>query len=194
MSESRRRNTLPAEAFQKAGFDKGFLGWTIQQIRSARWALPRYLGEEDLLGEAFVVFLSVKKRLGSEASQAALMAYYKTCFKNVLAGLRTANSTEALPYIDTDGEEVSFPDQPAEECIVGSLGWAVFKPPAEVFAVLKLLATDDGRELLRSPRRRTKKGARETNSQFYSRILGSEKAVEPRRACNDWLRGGSKAR
>lgn len=177
-------------------FDEGMRGWLLKQAARNYWRIAGF-DAEDLFQEGLVCFYKckqkypelVRKRFPTKAELSHFMALVKTTFTNRITDMAMTQSPVREPrLLDVADEAAQFQysksnldDQtvlerflsPEDE--VQTVGSLLQSAPSEIKQLFQLLI-DDALELSGYRRfghpGRNRRPKRETNNQYYSRLLG----------------------
>lgn len=157
-------------------------GWTINTINSNYWRAPRHYSKEDLIQEAWIKFEQCRRRYANTVDNDKwFMALYKRAFINHLHNLsRVASRSKVVePFTEIeDDEDLDFIEQiPDPVGNYGSAAASLRNAPVEVKRFLQCLGDDQMVRKLRKPRVRID-GVRESNAEYYSRVLGLDNEVD----------------
>lgn len=182
------------DVFAEAGksdpyLDAGLRGWIVTTAKKEAWKVAEWYSFEDLVGDGYLCYYKcrvaylekIKKKEPSFNGQKRwLMALVKRAYFNhisTLASKRMAVHERAVSqYVKVEGGSTDAvwdavsPSQPEEASFMSLLASA----PAEIKQLIQLLA-QDGADFFKFERRRAGRfKVRETNNEFFCRIIGAD--------------------
>lgn len=147
-------------------------GWTINFIKRNYWRVASHYEFEDLLQEAYIKYLQICNAYPNVMQPAHFMRLYQVALRNHMHDLANAVTREVTELVDPE----VLGQVPAANGHYGFINTLVRQAPEEVKLFLEKLADDDGAIEMRQPRQYTLgywlSYIRETNNEFYCRILG----------------------
>lgn len=159
-------------------------GWVVNHMRSNYWRVASTIEREDVMQEAYVVFLRVKRRYPAVEGPKHFMSLFKMAWVNQftdLANEDTARRAEVpMPSRRTDdGDEIAY-EPVGELANAGELGVALSQAPSEVKAVLQLFlnAPQEILELALGSWQYGDKRRRATASSRVCRLLGLPETLD----------------
>lgn len=139
-------------------------GYTVTSVNKSLWRFEGRLEREDLLQEAYLVFIKVRSKYANNVDNPKwFMSLYKTALANKLHDLSKGTKTTSLDSEYVEGEEYSE----------GYLLKLLEQAPEEVASVLALF-TKAPQELLDMAFNSWKQsgGKKITGNQFLNTVLG----------------------
>jgi hypothetical protein len=118
-------------------------GWVVNHMTKNYWRVAKTMPREDLLQEAYVVFLRCKRNYANKGvvtTPQHFMALFKTAWTNEFTSLSVADTNSRFIVADTTdyGDGAVTLDSMGETDNDGSLAIMVRQAPREVLMVLNL--------------------------------------------------------
>lgn len=118
-------------------------GYVVNQLRSNFWRVERSMEREDVLQEAYIVFLRVQAKYPDVEMGPHFMALFKIAWHNQFTEFTNEDTKlRALVAMPThrgeDGDDGAEVEQLGSLDMDGALGVAIEQAPSEVKAVLNL--------------------------------------------------------
>lgn len=133
--ENRRKRVVPS---WHPAWDKNIQGWTASQIRRNMWRFDKSDDFEDVMQEAFMVFMKVERTYPIVNNGAHFFALYKTALRNFFhdktRALQRTVPTESMDEIGDPLVEGHMPN-------LGHLSLILDEMPDELKTVLRALTT-----------------------------------------------------
>lgn len=177
MSQGRARVRLSKRHVRiwKPRWDPEIKGWSFNYIRKNKWRYEHTNDYEDLMQDAYLVFLKVCEAYPRVIDPPHFMSLYKTSLRNALSD-KAREYERKLGLID---EGVSFdPLDPSSQKSAGEvygegpLLALLNSGPPELKLLVNLLKDDTSLEELRKPQRAAKGEPRLNFDQRVSKFLG----------------------
>lgn len=150
-------------------------GWTANYIRENKWRYE-YINEiEDLMQDAYLVFLKVIDSYPRVVEAPHFMAIYKTSIRNAFTD-KSREYRRKLELIDETADASYYAGEVFIEPIdmASPLRTLLHNGPEELKLFINFLSDDKNLEQLRAPQRETKGQPRLTFDQRISKLLGIE--------------------
>jgi hypothetical protein len=116
-------------------------GFVVNYISKNYWRVARTVPREDLMQEAYVVFLRCKRKYTQLEEARHFMALFKTAWVRHFTDLANADTQDRLvsstEMVDADGDAHTR-EMVGELCTDGELATKLRQAPAEVLMVLNL--------------------------------------------------------
>lgn len=113
-------------------------GFVVNYITKHYWRVARTVPREDLMQEAYVVFLRCRAKYGGTVEPKHFMALFKTAWLNHFTDLANADTAERCVYSATPDDGGMEADRVGELRNDGELAVRLRQAPKEVQLVLKL--------------------------------------------------------
>lgn len=175
--KSKTRVRLPKRVdVWKPRWEPEIKNWSKAYIAKNKWRCESINGVDDLLQDAYVVFLKVSEAYPRCVEPARFMALYKTSFRNMI--FDKSRELERRFYVIDDFEEVN----PIKEDRVvdpmsdmGSVAALISQGPPEIRMFMSFIMQDDNLVKLREPQRLHRGEPRMNFDQRVAHLLGIQK-------------------
>lgn len=162
-------------------------GWSLNYLRKNKWRYDPVYELDDLLQDAYLVFLRVLQKYPRVVEAPHFMALYKTSLMNEL--IDKANDNTARRTVLADGVDPNLiVDNMA--CNLGEDGAMTLllaNAPPEIRLVLSAFASEDHLIELRKPYRRCRGLPRENLNARIKRVLGLDTDADLMGSFKRWL-------
>lgn len=113
-------------------------GFVVNFISKHYWKVARTVPREDLMQDAYVVFLRCSNKYGGKVEPKHFMALFKTAWLNHFTDLTNADTEERCVYSSTPEDGSVEMERVGELCNDGELAVRLRQAPKEVQMVLQL--------------------------------------------------------
>lgn len=159
----------------KPSWEPEIRGWTLNYIRENKWRYEHINDVEDLVQDAYLVFLKVTDSYPRVVEAPHFMAIYKTSIHNAFTD-KSREYRRKLALIDESVDASDYTGEMYVEPIdmTSPLRTLLHNGPEELKLFINFLSDDKNLEQLRAPQREAKGQPRLTFDQRISKLLGIE--------------------
>jgi hypothetical protein len=153
-------------------WEEGIRGWTLKFISKNKWRVDGIHDVDDLLNDAYLIFMKIKQKYPQVVDKPCFMGLYKRAITNWMHDHSRYVRRKRAVHDETSVDAADlFVGRIGEVSSDGYLMALLAEAPPEVRAALHILVTNP--EVLRS---RSHNGRRENLNAKLRRILGMDKS------------------
>lgn len=173
-----------------AEMDDATRRWLLATVYKEFWRVAKWIEADDLIQDGMVCYYRVRQKYLGQRTRGHINSTFKRSFKNHIHDLANQRSRNPKETRFTELVTIDAPDTVIENLLPAeyeqqSFNAMVNEAPALVRELVKLFATDEGRQRLRAVYRVRANGRRETTNERLQRLVG----VGPNVDCVALLQG-----